>query len=187
MKKSVLFMVTVLLFGFLLSSCGMGQPVNTPTSMPTLTPLPTDTPTPTNTPIPTLTPTVKPTAIPLPDPTAVLKENGFIPYSGDFKCSEPGCKSYIDNVSNLVIEILQDGSKFSFVLNGYLDIGRQVNLLNKMLTALYPTDFVAEIMGVVPRNGNSGDLINYTGGKGNYDWFVSGVWGFYVEVDISPK
>jgi hypothetical protein len=80
--------------------------------------------------------------------------------------------------------MLADGSMFSLVLAKEPVLS--ISLVNNVLTELYP-DLASEIIKAIPTKGNSGELINGNGGNENYNWTVTGIWGFYIEVDIVSK
>jgi hypothetical protein len=186
MKKIVLYLTVIFSISLFLSGCGVSQATNTPTPAATQTPQSTETSIPTNTPIPTVAPSETPASKTLPDPTNALKQIGFIAYSGDPLCSAPSCNAYIENVTKLVAEVAVDGTKFSLVANSGSEINQQIILLSKVFVSLYP-DLVTDIMTSIPTTGTPGDVINVVGSNARYAWSISGIWGFNVKVDITPK
>jgi hypothetical protein len=186
MKKIVMYLTVIVSVSLFLSGCGTSQTANTPAPAATQPPQPTETSIPTNTPIPTVAPSETPALKTLPDPTDTLKQIGFITYTGDPLCSAPSCNAYIENVTKLIAEVAVDGSKFSLVANAGSEINRQIILLSKVFVSLYP-DLVTDIMPSIPMTGTSGDVINVVGSNAKYAWSVSGIWGFNIMVDITPK
>ncbi len=84
-RKSVAFVVALLLLAMLLPRCTSSTPAPTPTPQPTATPLPTNTPTVTPSPEPTATPTLTPTPTSTPSPVApelLVSHQGVSLYAG---------------------------------------------------------------------------------------------------------
>lgn len=153
-----------------------------PTLEPTGTPVPV--PTATETPVPTQTPLPTPTKVPLADISGVVKEYGFVPYTGDFTCVAPGCAEYVDQSTGLLMQTFLDGSGFKITLGW--PINNKLGLFKKVITELYP-DLATDIISAIPATGNSGDVVSAFGSDQNYNWDVGGIWYMAIFVNVVPK
>jgi hypothetical protein len=174
--------IFVLTLYFGIFGCMFGQSIESkPTIVPTLVLIPTDTSIPTHISIPTQTsiPTQMVTPTISSDPAAVLRSNGFVNITAGVSCKTP-CRLFNHRDAQIEIFIYNNG-KFDITIYRGKRMGKdifreQFDFLQKILTALYPSDVVSLAMGnikIADENGpsGSGDTTRAIG-----DYFITVKW-----------